>query len=178
MYDDYKYLEEFKSGNYPKIHDDIFHLACLTPAKNVLDLGCCYGLLSDRLSKHFSKVVGVEGNKHYCERAIYDNIINLRIQESSLEQLKTIITDNNVDMVIGRRVLPELYDTGGESLLMKLSNLFYDCNVKYLVIEGRIESKKSVNRLKSIDEEIKIMSDYYSLEERYKRCARLKRKEM
>ena len=57
MFDDDKYLKQFKEDQiYPKIHDDIFYLASNTEGNNVLDIGCCYGLLSHRLSKKLKQM--------------------------------------------------------------------------------------------------------------------------
>lgn len=177
MYSDLKYINDYKSyGKYPKIHDDISYLVCDTKGNNVIDIGCCYGLLSDRLSKKFN-VIGIEQNTYYCENAIYKNVINMSITKDTLDKLKNILIDNEIDIVVCRRVVPELYDCGGNGLIKDIEKLFYQCNVKYIILEGRIVSERSVHKLKSINEEIEILSDYYLLDKKYKRCARLKRKE-
>lgn len=177
MFDDDKYIKQFKENQiYPKIHDDIFHLASNTEGNNVLDIGCCYGLLSHRLSKKFN-VTGIEANEHYCEKAIYNNIINMKINYETLSEFKDILLDHKIDIVVCRRVIPELYDCGGETLIRKIEKTLYECNVKYIILEGRTVSKRSVHKLKSIDNEIEILSNDYFLDKKYKRCARLQRKE-
>lgn len=176
MFDDDKYLKQFKYGIYPKIHNDIFYLTSNTIGSNILDIGCCYGLLSHRLSKQFN-VIGIESSKYYCDRSIYQNIVNMKINENTLSQFRDILIKNKIDIVVFRRVIPEIYDCGGDSLIHDIEKALYECDVEYIILEGRIESKRSVHKLKSINDEIEILNNYYFLDKRYKRYARLKRKE-
>ena len=174
-YDDLQRLEDFEKGIYPKIHDDIFKLVSETDGHSVLDVGCCYGLLSNRLSKSFD-VVGIEQNKEYCKKSVYDKVVNMKISEDTLDDLRDIIKQNHIDIVVCRRVIPEMYTGGGEKLILDFADVLYECGVQYIVLEGRIKSKKSVHRLKGVDEEIEILNRNYLLDARYKNCARLKRK--
>ena len=96
-YDDLQRLEDFEKGIYPKIHDDIFKLVSETEGHSVLDVGCCYGLLSHRLSKSFD-VVGIEQNKGYCEKSVYDKVVNMKISEDTMDDLRDIIKQNHIDI--------------------------------------------------------------------------------
>lgn len=179
-FDDDKYIQDVINYNkYPKIHDDIFYLSKYVDAENVLDLGCCTGLLSHRLSNIYNNVVGVEANKSFLNKAIAkDNVkyINLKINSSNLNRLREIMLLNNIDAVFARRVFPELHDTGGAELLDAVCDMFYRCNIKYVAIEGRKPTRNAKNPLNTLDKEIQCFSKYYTKYKEYKNCCILKLK--
>lgn len=179
-FDDDKYIEDVKLYNkYPKIHNDIFYLSNYIQANNVLDIGCCTGLLSHRLANVYNYVIGIEANKKFIEKAIpKDNVnyINLKINSDNLNKLKDIILNNNIEVIFARRVFPELYDTGGIELLDSLCDIFNNCNIQYIVIEGRKPVRNAKNPLNTLDEEIKHFSKFYVQHKKYKNCCILKRK--
>lgn len=180
-FNDDKYLiEYYKYNQYPKIHDDIYNLSKkIDRNNNVIDLGCCYGLLSNRLSEYFNKVIGIDSNISYLEKAIKNKNItyfNLKITSNNLFELENIIRKEKITCLIARRIIPELYETEGFELLYIFSKLLYNNNIKYIVLEGRKYNKRAVNPLSNIDKEIIIFNKYYNLEKRYKDCALLRRK--
>lgn len=181
-FDDDGYIEQFKStGRYPKIHDDIFSMSEFVPANVVIDLGCCTGLLSHRLSKKYRLVVGVEPSHKYIEKAIQkDNIkyVNMGITEETLSSFKQLIKEFGVDAIFARRVIPEIFETGGFQLCSDFIKTIYDAGVKYIVIEGRKSNRNAKNPLHSIAEEAKIFDRWYVCVKTYNNCQILKRKDV
>lgn len=182
-YNSEEHLKKFYDKNiYPKIHDNIFKLCkCIENKenRNVIDLGSSIGLLSHRLSNHYNKVIGIECDKRAIEKAIAkENIIykNIKLLPSNKNELEKIIKDENISVVVGRRVIPELYDCGSVVYIKDLEEMFYRNNIEYIILEGRIKSKNSTHKLKSIDEEVKILSTRYIEIKRYKNCSVLKRR--
>lgn len=177
-YDSLEYIDNLKKkGQYPRIHNDIFKMHQFVPVKNILDIGCCYGLLSHRLSNVYEEVVGIEQNPDYAKHFICKNNIhyfNFRINKNSLNKLDKIIKKYNIKAVYCRRVIPELYDTGGMELLHYIKYIFIRNDVKYIVIEGRIKFKKAKHIFKSCYHEFSFFEDKYELIETYNNCGVLK----
>ena len=168
-----------KTGQYPKIHDDIIKLGSELPSKVVMDIGCSIGLLSHRLSCTNDLVLGIEPNEEALQKAIpKENIryYNFRIKDNTVKTIGGLIRKYNVDTIYARRVISELYTTGGYSLVYQLSDLFYKTNVQYIVLEGRVESSRSVHKIKNTDKEIELFSKNWKVYKRYKNCAILTRK--
>lgn len=166
-FDDIAYVDEYKkSGKYPKIHDDIFSLDANIPVGNVIDLGCCTGLLSVRLAQRHNLVIGIEPNKEYIknavphERCVY---MNFKIDYSNLKKLEQVILENHITTIYARRVLPEICDAGGIELVRDMIAMFRDCGVKNCVIEGRKCNSKSVHKLKNLSKEMELFQGFYSV---------------
>lgn len=179
-YNDEEYLRQFyEYGKYPKIHDEIFNLSKYVPAVSVMDLGCCYGLLSHRLSSVYKTVIGIESEKKYLDKSVAgDNIVyvNMKICDSTLGDIAKIIEQYRVTGIFARRVIPEIYETGGFELCSQLIQTFYRTGIEYIAIEGRKSTRRAVNPLKSITEESNIFSEKYTPIERQANCEVLKRR--
>lgn len=180
-FDDDKHLiEYYKYKQYPKIHDDIYNVSRkINPNNNVIDLGCCFGLLSDRLASHFNKVIGIESNYSYLERAIKNpkiSYFNLKVTDESIADFENLIKREYIKVLVARRVIPELYETGGFELLYLFIKMLYNNKIEYIVLEGRKPTKLATNPLSNIDKEASIFNKYYKLEYKYKNCALLRRK--
>ena len=102
--------------------------------------------------------------------------VNLKINSDNLNKLKDIILNNNIEVIFARRVFPELYGTGGIELIDSLCDMFNNCNIQYIVIEGRRPVRNAKNPLNTLDEEIKHFSKFYVQHKKYKNCCILKRK--
>lgn len=181
-YDDVQYLKDYyEQRKFPRIHDDIYSMAEYCDKDcNVLDLGCCFGLLSVRLSSVFNKVVGIESSRRYLQSAIEkDNVIYylLKVDFSTIDRIKEILLDNDIKIVFARRVFPEIVETNGIELLDALIDAFAECGVHTIVLEGRVRFKNAVNLLPSVDEEIVALGRRYELVNKYKDCALLRIKD-
>lgn len=177
---DKEYVDNYYAKHeFPKIHDDIYSLHEKIKCNNILDLGCCTGLLACRLSEKYGNVVGVEPNLNYLNNAIVNDKItyyNLEINHNTLPQFEQILQKHKIDTIYARRVFPEITDTGGTSLVREVGNVLYKNGVENIVMEGRIERKNSQNKLSNLNKEVEALSDNYKPVHKYKRCAVLQRK--
>lgn len=173
-YDNLDYIKNYnKTGTYPRIHNNIFSQVKYVPVDNVLDLGCSIGILTHRLGNEYKTVVGIEPNRKSLENAIFrDNVTfyNFEINKNKLKLLKKVIEKHNIQGIFARRVISEIYTTGGEELLYELSDLFKECGIKYLVIEGRIDTKRATHYLNNVDKEIRYFINNYKLINTYSNC--------
>lgn len=176
---DDQYIEEYKKHHkYPKIHDDIYSMHTHVDCKNIMDLGCCTGLLATHLAETYHTVVGIEPNKNYLKKAPHTQDVkyyNFPITPKTLGLLEKVIRKHNIDTIFGRRVMPEIYNYGGDKLIKSLNKMFYRNNIQNLILEGRIESRNSTHDLSNINKEIKYFTDY-EITYTHKNCAILKRK--
>ena len=176
---DDQFVEEYKRYHkYPKIHDDIYSMHKYVDCKNIMDLGCCTGLLTTHLAETYPKVIGIEPNKNYLKKAPQpDNVTyyNFPITPKTLGLLDKVIKQHNIDTIFGRRVMPEIYNYGGDKLINSLNTLFYRNNIQHLILEGRIESKNSTHNLSNIKKEITYFTNYEPIKTQ-KNCVILKRK--
>ena len=173
-FSDYAYVEDYlEHGKYPKIHDGIFALDRFIPRCNVLDLGCCTGLLSLRLADVHPLVVGVEPSTTYISKAPEKGNVRYVVMGISSETLVSfgeLISENRIEAVFARRVLPEISECGGVELVTSLAETMRGAGVKYLAIEGRKPRGNAVNRLSSIDDEILAVNRQYKIIRRCGDC--------
>ena len=178
-FDDLDYCVDLIERNqYPKIHDDIFLMCQGVKADTVLDLGCCHGLLSCRLATIFDKVIGLEPSDKYIRNAIpRDNVdyVRLGITMKTLGELKDVIAKNKVNLIVARRVIPEIWETGGFELVNGFVDTVHEADVKYIALEGRKPTKKPRNPLYNADRECEVMQGKYIVEDKYKNCRLLRR---
>lgn len=167
-FDDPGYLETWRLKKvYPRIHDAIFG-AFMSHARGtaVLDLGCSHGLLAERLI-HFGgafHAVGVDADEKAIERGVAAGIqatlIPLRLTDATLCRLTGLIKDHGLNVVIARRILPELFGddpTFGRRFAEEIAA----AGIAELFLEGRVASGRSVNPLRSIAEEVELVSGSY-----------------
>lgn len=152
----------YESGVFPKIHDDIFRMCKhINGHGAVLDIGCCRGLLSVRLAGVYEKVIGIDANAGYIESAIRcDNVEYhcIKICDCTLDKIGEIASSERVFCAFARRVLPEIWDTGGYNLVEAFAETLRRAGVKCLVVEGRMPVKSAKNQLSSVDREIAAVS--------------------
>lgn len=176
-FDDDKYVKNYvKYGEFPKIHDDIYYLDKYVKGLPVIDIGSCKGLLSVRLAVSHDVVIGIEANTSYYLKSIEHRKVkyfNVKVDFDTLDGVKGLINDYGIRCVYARRVLPELYDTGGLELIKALSKMLHDSGVQYIVLEGRKATKNAKNKLYDVDQEIASLKDHYNCIRRHKNCALL-----
>ena len=179
-YNDIGYVEQYKSsGKYPKIYDDIFDISSDLQNENIIDLGCCFGLLGHKLKDRNNLVIGIEGNKNLISKAIEKDgvkYINLKINLENIDKIGAIIRENEIKTVYARRIIPELYDEGGIQLLNSLVLCFYENFVEHIVLEGRKRTSRHTSVLHSIELECDIFKSFYDVVKIYKECRILQRK--
>ena len=164
-FNDDGYVQDFlKFGKYPAIHDQIFSMDKYIPVGNVMDVGCCTGLLSYRLATRHNLVLGIEPNEKYLEKAVKkSNVFYLKqaISEDELPNIREALLRYRINVAYCRRVFPEIYDTGGMTLVKGFIKTLAECGVRHVVLEGRKYSIKSVHRLNRIELEVKCFEGIY-----------------
>lgn len=177
-FNDDKYVEDYlKHGKYPKIHDNIFSLDRFIPRCNVLDLGCCTGLLSLRLADAHPFVVGVEPSTTYISKApTRGNVryVIMGISDKTLSTFGDILSDNRIEAVFARRVLSEIAKSGGVELVTSLAETMRGAGVKFLAMEGRKPVRNAVNIMPTVDHEILAVYSQYKVIVRSGDCALLR----
>jgi len=177
-FDSLDYLSDYyNNGQYPKIHNNIMEVLKELPPMSVMDIGCCTGLLSKRLSEVHTEVIGIEPNPKYIQIGVKsDNIkyYNIGVNKETLPVLKELIKMHNIKCCVMRRCLPEICNTGGISLCVQWIYLLYKLNVEYLAIEGRVVSKRASNALYSIEKEVELCLGMYDVIKSYRACRLLK----
>lgn len=176
-----EYIDNYiEKGIFPKIHDDISILiGNFARGNRAMDLGSCTGLLSLRLIKEhgFDKCIGIEGNQNYVERAVKHPLVeyhNFYVTDETLESIKNLILVNNINIVVCRRVLPEI-SKDNLDVIKSLGKLLYHCNVEEIALEGRVKTGNAKALLSCVNDEVKALSDYYYAHRTYKNCRLLRR---
>lgn len=177
-FNDNEYLHAYyKDGSFPHIHDDIYIASTQIKIGVAIDIGCCFGLLAARIANDCEKVIGIDISEAYLQKAVKHpkvEYLKLGVDKKSIDRLSYLLQSKRVDTVIARRVIPEIYETGGFELCNEFCDTLAKCGVKYIVLEGRKSNSKAVNPLKNADEEVKAMSRHYQLVGSYKNCRILK----
>ena len=160
-----EHLETWKrTKRYPAIHDAMFDAAgSLLRGTRVLDLGCSYGLLGSRIAKllGYDTAIGVEADKSVISAAEQAGVSlvfhNIRVAADTMSQLEAIILAHGINVIIARRIMPELF---GDNLQLgaDFAGMCAYCGVKEMLIEGRVLSGRSTNALASIDAEVAMLT--------------------
>lgn len=147
-FDSYSHVLQHKmTGAYPAIHDDIFALIeknvkgntdNQAGEVNILDIGCCHGLLSVRIAEQipFASVYGIDADNRYIKNAIteraskqvpncVETIPNVKYQqftldgsEESLGNFAYLLKEQHVQYVVARRVFPEIWEAAKKYNIM------------------------------------------------------------
>ena len=131
----------------------------------LLDLGCSFGLLAHRIAKITgAKAVGIDASERTLLAAIKAGVdiqmVCLKVDRGAIDALCGLIRQQGVSVLIARRVLPELWGEdidGGK----EFAGAIADAGVTEVFIEGRVQSPSAVSPLRSIAEEVALMSDRF-----------------
>lgn len=175
-----EYLEKWeKTGQYPKIHNDIaFLFEQYSKGNRVLDLCCSSGLLGERLHRKLGvHAVGIDGDRIAIEKAlkfgVSMQIHHLKIKRQSLKDVVQIIENDRLNTIIARRCVPELFADDiefGYEFAHQMKNI----GIKEIFLEGRAKTKSSNNKLNSLNKEVAVFSEYYKLVKTHKNTAYLR----
>lgn len=179
---DRRYVEDFKQGKMPHIHDNIVHLVEVTRAEgdNYLDLGGCTGLLAGQLHLKYpnAKVVVVESNPKYIKTGIKTvPFEKLKVTKDTFFDLGNIIDRYQINTILARRIFPEISENGVDTVY-QLAEMLYLKGIDKIYIEGRQKVQNATAELSDIDKEIACFLKYYRLRCRYFNTALLQRNEV
>jgi SAM-dependent methyltransferase len=179
-YDSIEYLEAYRRARaFPPIHRDLFGLVVSRArATRFLDLGCCTGLLGQRLKSAgiAEFVIGVEASAESIrlarEYGVTVPLYQLRIGHGTLPELGSLLSDNRITAVVARRCFPEIL-ADDPTLDAALAATLAASGVRQLFIEGRQVSSRSTHRLSCIENEIAAVSAFFTPSFRRDRCVLL-----
>lgn len=164
---DQHYITAFNdTGEYPHIHDAIAATVRVwSDGRNALDLGACTGLLAHRCTAWCPEVVALEPNPDYMHRGMSHprvTWINQGIRLDSLPALAQIIVNHDIELVIARRVFPEIGPvvTAAASLVMAAAG------VNRIILEGRRPSSRATDPMPSADHEVRALSPAFTMTHR------------
>lgn len=135
-------------------------------AQSILDLGCSYGLLGARIADEAGgiKCAGIDTDAKVIEAAISAGVamrfFNMKITRETLPDLAVVLEETGATAIIARRVLPELWgedQLGGAHFAITLA----ENGVREILLEGRVASERATNPLKSIGDEVRLLSEKY-----------------
>lgn len=164
----YDSIERLRSwanyGTFPAIHDDIVSvISSYMTGGTVLDLCCSYGLLAQRVGEMDPTLTayGIDADKRVLDQArkagIGVGLFQMKIGTDTLSELVQFVGDRKVDCMFARRALPELFGTDlplGRAFAVAIR----DAGVRELFIEGRVATPGATNALRSINEEVDLMT--------------------
>ncbi|QFG05747.1 methyltransferase [Bacillus phage 035JT001] len=180
-YNDQQRIDDFnKYGVFPEIHDDIIEVVKRLPPEPTVDIGASVGLLSVRLGKYMTRVIGVEGNVNDFSRAVKgDNVfyLNYYLDSKKMRTFGKLLKCSNVKYAVARRVFPEIYDKGGLALVQAIGETLYNAGVEKIILEGRVRAANSKHILRDADRECEALKGFYEMEWKYKNVRQLKRRE-
>lgn len=165
---------------FPAIHDDIMHLAYShMRGLTALDLCCSTGLLAQRVAVQLGvQVIGVDAD----ERALAQGraaglevpLVHQRIDPHDLRPLENLLQQHQIETVLARRCLPELF---GQDLAAghTFAQMLHRQQVQEILVEGRQASKAAVNPLASLAQEVELLGPYYQVRKFHRNVAYLTR---
>ncbi|RTL28020.1 MAG: class I SAM-dependent methyltransferase [Rhodocyclaceae bacterium] len=175
-YNDDEHLRRFGSGTFPTIHDDIFTMFVSNVlGQSVLDLGCCFGLLGERIARAGWRAVGVDALAWQLDKGraagVTIPLFQLKVGENTLADLLRLVAEHAVDTVVARRSLCVILagkqkHEANEPLAAALARGLAERGVRELVIQGMAPDPRAVAALKSVDDEIAILAPAFALAQR------------
>ena len=153
---------------YPAIHLGLVEYVKrnLRSRPNFLDLGCCYGLLGRRLIDKFDgevpMCVGMDADAKVLVAARNAGVEFARLKlihcpdiAMSCKLLKAVIEEYELEVVIARRIFPELFGTDDR---MRLAAPFFsalaESGIREIFIQGRVKCAAATNSLPSVQSEV------------------------
>lgn len=154
-------------GGFPAIHNDIVTAAIVyVRGRRVLDLGCSYGLLGARLiaAEAAEFVVGVERDAEIVRQArdagVPITFAVFAVNRSTMPALEALVLVHKLDVLVARRVLPELF---GEDLELgrDFARAIAGAGISEMLIEGRVATRNAKNALATVDQEVALLDSSY-----------------
>ena len=176
-----EYLHAWASnGEWPAIHTPMAEFAMIYMRGSVLlDLGCSFGLLGARISEEAGgaiRAVGIDADERVIAASqaakVPIAITHMRVTRETLPDLTAFLAEAQPDTIIARRVLPELW---GEDLDggREFASVIAAAGVREVLIEGRVVSERATNPLRSVADEVALLSAEYRETTRSKALSRL-----
>ena len=163
-----EYIADYsKTGIFPAIHKNIVDMALNhVQGRSGLDLCCSHGLLGQQLANRGGySMAGVDGDKRAVELAnLYIDmpVYHIKVDRNSMDKIHNTLYVRDITFIVARRCLPELF---GDDLEwgIEFFAAMREYGIRELVLEGRVATKNAVNPLHSLNAEIDLVSDSYTV---------------
>jgi SAM-dependent methyltransferase len=163
-------LADFKAGRYPKIHDAIASMIISEMrGTRVLDIGCNYGLLSDRLLKKLGAdfVLGIDADpeavRKGLEAGVGATLTVLKVKAETFPEIARLIRDNRITVVVARRFLSEPFGYNAKDLATgpDFGRQLHEAGIKEMFVQGRAPREDAVNLMPTTREEVAILLGHF-----------------
>jgi len=167
-FNDESYLIDWRdAGAYPEIHNDICTLILNNSNGRFLDLGCCTGLIGQRLLSSGLYAFGIEGSRRNIGTGkMYG--IKLEMVQLSITTVQHIdlIFDHcqlrGINSIVARRVFVELF-SHNLAMMRYFAMKAWVSGIEEIYIQGRQVTSQSSNPLNCVEKECTQLSDYYKV---------------
>lgn len=152
------------TGEYPAIHDQLADLITSSEQKplRLADIGACHGLLGASVGA----VVGIEADHKRVAEARAARVplpmVPLKITRATLPTLSGILRDYNVDGVILRRVMPELWGKDVEGARL-FALALQAAGVRAIFLQGRAPTKRATAHFHNVQTEITALHGFQTV---------------
>ena len=190
------HLEGFRDGRgYPRIHDNIFNLIAETwTGGSFVDVCCSTGLLGQRLIDKLGVMCcGVDGDAEAIANGkaygIQMKVHHLIINEETLGLFSRILDQHDVNTLVFRRCISELFATGltlgvgntvqagvKEEFAAQVVDLCVAKGIDEIYLQGRAETASAKHPIPNLKAEIKFFLPQYEVQVDRGQCAYLRRK--
>ena len=156
-----------KTGRWPAIHDRIADFATQHVfGRRLIDLGCSYGLLGARIMAQagMDAALGIDSDQKAISAAQKAGVPilfkRMQVTGANLDALGDVIAEMHADVLVARRVLPELF---GDDLAggWNFGRVLHEAGIREIVVQGRVDGAGSVNPLRSVRQEVELLSHSY-----------------
>lgn len=168
-FDDEFYLQDYKRGNFPKIHDRIFQLISSRMMGNsCVDLCGNSGLLGQRVIDILGEpCILIEGSQSAIDMATkYQTSIpkhQLVIKKGTYGVIDKLIRENKINVLIARRCISELFTSVTDPDRHDWANMLHAAGVREVFLQGRAVTVKATHPIPSVAEEIQCFPDRYKV---------------
>lgn len=180
-FDDEFYLQDYKQGHFPKIHDDLFtNIAARMSGTSCIDLCGNHGLLGQRIIDVLEvPCILIEMSESAIEMAKrYETSIpkyKMKITKDTYPQVAELIAKHKVDVLVARRCISELFTSTEDPDRFEWEKMLADSGVKEVFLQGRAPTKNATHPLPNVDAEIKCFPTLYTTKFKAGQIAYLKR---
>lgn len=163
-YNSIERLQEWKdTGNFPKIHDDIFEMimARLKPGEVFCDICCSTGLLGQRLLEAGHAGFGLEMQAREIKQA-HDFGVKLsiyqRVISRELVSTPTALFGEMVDALVARRCFSEIFMKDDFSKAFSFELI--ESGVKQVFLQGRRKVNNPTCKLHCVELEAEMLTKH------------------
>jgi len=153
-------------GKFPAIHDAIWSMILQTKSRQFLDLGCCHGLLCQRIYQEWPEavVIGLDSNLSSIEAGrragVQPTMVQIQVSKKTIPDIRSLVEANGIKVLVARRCFPEFF---GDDLPAgrEFGAEMRSAGIETIVLQGRVPVKNPVNVLCTVEHEVSLLSESF-----------------